>query len=215
MGSESPHSSGFAFYHLLTYISVTLKPTSICGGKWLANSHNLWCRKMPASFPASKPSRRPSDEVVFTTHMIFFFCTLPLWRHPFTHGLKGRGGGKKRRRKCKEKENLPEMKNSNLAFVKIPQAQWAAPPHWSRPLCFQARGWKPLSCCIENDFWQSSTVSWLGWISMTSLVSESRPSFTIEQLDCCLVAGQKQKNQSFFQSPVVPLTCQKVVTHPC
>lgn len=95
MASESPHSSGFTSYHLLGMvllknISVTLKPTSMCRGKWLAKSHYLWCRKIPASFPASKPSRKPWNEVVFTTHMIFFHSSFV--ETSFTHGLKGKGG---------------------------------------------------------------------------------------------------------------------------
>lgn len=88
------------------------------------------------------------------------------------------------------------MKNSNLAFVKIPQAQRAAPPPWSRPLCFQAKGLKNI-VLLYWEWHLTELHGVLTWVNLNDKLGflSPGPSFTIEQLDCCLVEGQKEESK--------------------
>lgn len=80
---------------------VTLKPNNIFQGKWLANSHHLWCRKIPTSLSGLNASKETLKWRSLYNQSDFFHP--PFVEISFTQGLKE----KIRRRKSKEKENLP------------------------------------------------------------------------------------------------------------
>ena len=54
---------------------VTLKPNNIFQGKWLANSHHLWCRKIPTSLSGLNASKETSQMKESLQPIWFFFSS--------------------------------------------------------------------------------------------------------------------------------------------
>ena len=60
---------------------VTLKPNNIFQGKWLANSHHLWCRKRPTSLPGLTAFKETLQWRSLYNPSDIFFPTPLLWKY--------------------------------------------------------------------------------------------------------------------------------------
>lgn len=99
--------------HCQTFHSY-LKAKHHFSRRWLANSHYLWCRKIPTSLPSLTTFKEILKWSSPYNQSDFLFTPL-LWKISLTWGLKEKGENTYiRRRKCKEKANLPEMKKISI-----------------------------------------------------------------------------------------------------
>lgn len=76
--SLCPYSAmdGFSAKHFI----VILKPNNIFQGKWLANSHHLWCRKIPPSLLGLNAFKETLERRSLYRQSDFFFTPL-LWKY--------------------------------------------------------------------------------------------------------------------------------------
>lgn len=130
------------------------------------------------------------------------FFSLPFCANIFYRRLKGKKEEIIRR---KRKENLPEMKNCNPAFVEILQAQSAAPPPWSRPLCFPAKGlescWKTFSAVLrltsDRAPWcpNLGEFKWQAWLYKWGIFFYNRTAWLLHD------RGAKEEESKFSSNP--------------
>ena len=108
--SLCPYSAmdGFSAKHFI----VTLKPNNIFQGKWLANNHHLWCRKIPPSLPGLNAFKETLERRSLYRQSDFFFYS-PFVEISFTQGLKKKGKNKKKQQR-KRKPALNEKFQSCL-----------------------------------------------------------------------------------------------------
>lgn len=89
------------------HFTVTLKPNNIFQGKWLANSHHLWCRKIPTSFSDLNASKE-TPQMKESLQPIWFFFHSPFVEISFTQGLKEKKE-KKNKKKKKQRKRKPAL----------------------------------------------------------------------------------------------------------
>lgn len=108
--SLCPYSAmdGFSAKHFI----VILKPNNIFQGKWLANSHHLWCRKIPPSLLGLNAFKETLERRSLYRQSDFFFHS-PFVEISFTQGLKKKGKNKKKQQR-KRKPALNEKFQSCL-----------------------------------------------------------------------------------------------------
>lgn len=97
------------------------------------------------------------------------------------------------------------MKNSNPAFVKILQTQSAAPPPWSRPLCFPPKRlekcWKTFSAVLrltsDRAPWCPNLggFKWQAWLSKWGILSYNRTAWLLHG------RGAKEEESKFSSNP--------------
>lgn len=192
------------------HFTVTLKPNNIFQGKWQANSHHLGCRKIPTSLPGLTAFKETLDWRSLYNQSDFFPHSLFV-EVSFTQAYK-----KKIRRKSKEEENLNEKFQSCLC--QNPPSPSQRPSPLIQASVFPGKGVGKLLKYILLLYWDwhlTGLCSVLTWVNLNDKLGFIRQgsSVTIEQHDCFVVEGKRGRIKVFFKSPVVPLTCQKVVTH--
>lgn len=109
--------------------------------------------------------------------------------------------------------------------MKIPILPCKTPPspsHGPSPFIqasvFPGKGVRKLLKNILLLYWDwhltelRGVLTWVNLNDKLGFISQGS-SFTIEQHDCFTVEGERGRIKVFFKSPVVPLTCQKAVTH--
>lgn len=144
---------------------------------------------------------------------IWFFFPTPFCGSIFYTRLKGKNKKKKQRRR---KLALNEKFQSCLC--QNPPSPSQCPSPLIQVSVFPGKGVRKLLKNILLLYWDwhlTGLCSVLTWVNLNDKLGFIRQgsSVTIEQHDCFVVEGKRGRIKVFFKSPVVPLTCQKVVTH--